>query len=329
MPHIKHSIIDPFTDAIQISGRIRTGFKSITHITKLFLYRDELTDNQIEEEVDFHMKLVNRILQMGLAYKNPAVQSVVDALVDNNFCSSLLNEEYSFNTYSLDAIKYKLKVENYYSTPLTLKEAYLSTNYFNVKLVKVSHISSEEDQLKILKARGKKKRKLIYRRLCELVYGYLNNNKPLDDDFQEDLNDLKKRDEFLFDLFSKADQQEIEDTDFILTKMKKLYFDKTLEERESNLSNMIDEILVEFKLNTRLYSKDIKAKLQKIYDKNSYSKNPSEPYRAKAGDILNYFEGKYIEPKKPSPKRGYETYYILTSKKYSFSKDLKLLNDDK
>lgn len=223
-------------------------------------------------------------------------------------------------------LRYKLKVENYYSNPRALQNAYLATNHFDVELVNVSHLFSEEDVLKVKKARGKTKRKMIFSQLNALDVYYLINNRPIDEDYIEQLNELEKQDAFLVDLYLKVDAEEIEKTDLNLTKMKRLYFEKTLAERELNLSNIVEEILLEFKLDIRYYSKDVKAKLQKIYDKYSYCNKPSEAYKAKAGDILNYFEGKYIEPKKRCSKRGYETYYVLTSKKYSFSRDLKLLN---
>lgn len=103
LPNGRHSIINPFTDAVQIQGRVRTGFQTITHITKLFQYRDELSDGEINGEVDFNIKLIKKVQQMGLDYKNVNVQNTVDALIDNNFCSSLINDDFSTNTYSLDA----------------------------------------------------------------------------------------------------------------------------------------------------------------------------------------------------------------------------------
>jgi hypothetical protein len=154
---------------------------------------------------------------------------------------------------------------------------------------------------------------------------HLENDKPWDEESFKELTFLKEEDELTYELYFKVGIEELNRTGFTLTKMKKLFFDNVVEQRNNDFSLMLDRILFEFPLNVRLDSTHIKQKLQNIYEENSYFKSYQKVHIAKAKDILEYFEGKYIEPKKPSSDGTYSTYYVLTGRKYNLSRDLKLI----
>lgn len=325
LPWVKHSIIDPSTEAVQICGRLRKGISSITHITKLFIDREVQTTADIEATFELDIAIIKRIKDSKLDFKNEIVEEVIGAIVDKSFAKIAFQNNNEFNTYFKDAYLHKKLVENKYVSPEALLKAYEESNSFKVHHINVKQPLSDEDFVKISRAEGKMKREAVADKLVALTNHYIINDLPEDRYLLESLRELRKEDELTYELFFDCGIELLLTTEFVLKRMKRLYFESTIAKRKNDYANMFDEILLGFPLNTKQYSKDIKNTLQLIYDKYAYTKGYQQVHSAKASDILNYFEGKCKEPKRPDKKRNYETYYILTVKKHSVSDDLKII----
>ena len=89
---------------------------------------------------------------------------------------------------------------------------------------------------------------------------------------------------------------------------------------------MIDKIITTFPLQVKLYSDDIKEKLQSIYTEFNYQKKPGVIYKAKGADITDYFECK-LHNGKQQIDGAYKSWYKLFSSKYKMSSDLQYLTN--
>ncbi|MBB2151711.1 hypothetical protein [Pedobacter gandavensis] len=324
IPWVKHSIIDPETEAIQIWGRLRAGISSITHITKLFINREPRSPIQIIADMELDITIIDRLKEVDLDFKNNVVQDVIGAITDKNLLN-IVFENYTLNSYIQDAYRHKKLVENKYTSIEALKESYRQSNFFKVIHRDVKHPISDEDHIKIKRSSGKERRMSVGMALHNLETDYIKNNKPLDADYHKTIEDLKEMDALTVELYYLCGFDHLTDIRFNLSKMRKLYFELTIGKRTVAYANMVDEILIKFVLNTRIYSDDLKRSLQEIYDKYAYERDYETNHKAKAVDILRYFKGTFIEPKKPDPKRKYQTYYILYEPKHRLSNDLRIL----
>ncbi|MDQ8005499.1 MAG: hypothetical protein REI64_11920 [Pedobacter sp.] len=326
VPQSKPSIIDPFTDAIQIMARCRNSISSITHITTLYQGLPHKLEEDLEEEFNFSHKLVSKMKTAGFDFENETVKTVLNAVSEHNIYKILdVDAEHVTHSYFKQSLLHKLKVENYYTDGTALKAAYEATLHFKVNYRNVCHAISEEDRLKLNRLKGREKRKAVANGLYKLIQFYETQSKPFDNEFLDALELFKKEDELVYELFFMGMLENMQSIDFKIKELKQLYYSCIIEKRDNTYSDMIDYILTHFPLHVKIYSSDLKAQLQRIYDKFSYVKGYNEVVRAKANSILNYFEGKLIEPKRPDKTRGYETYYILGKPRYSLSNDLSLL----
>lgn len=326
IPKSKHSIIDPFTDAIQITGRSRSGVSSITHITKLYYEIPYKDSEELQEEFDFSQKVISRLKHVGVDFNNDSVIQVVNAIADHNLYKLTdIDPEDSRYSYFKQSMLYKLKVENYYTNPTALKQAYSDTNYFKVSYRNVRHPISDQDQLKLQRTNGKDRRKQISNKLHDILKLYTDECIPLDDELFDALSILKSEDDLVYELFMSGLHKNMEEAEYRLSDLKMLYFNRITDKRKHNNADMIDRILISFPLHQRIYSSDLKASLQKIYNEFNYVKGYNNITTAKACHILHYYEGILKEPKKPDKKRGYETYYVLGKAKYSLPDDLRAL----
>jgi len=328
IPYSKHSIIDPFTDAVQIMGRLRNGVQSITHLTKLYKGLEFKDGHELEVEFDFCHKLISRLNISGLDFNNSTIKEVLDAITDHSVYKMLgISTEDKNYVYYKQCQLHKLKVENYYSNANALRNAYESTLHFKVMPRIVIHASSDEDRLRLSRTIGRERRRDVAFTIIKLIEFYIDTDTSFDEDFFEAMEEFRQMEELVYELVMKGCFNEIAAMEFRIKDLRELYFTVIINERKHNYADMIDRILTSFSLNRRYYTSDVKQKLQGIYNEFKHSDGFNKLVKAKASQILNYFEGRLIEPSRPDKVRKYETYYILGRPKYSLSSDLELLGN--
>lgn len=329
IPHSKPSIIDPFTDGIQIMGRFRKGVLSVTHLTKLYKGLEFKDEHELEVEFDFCHKVLSRLTISGLDFNNSTIKDVVNAITDHSAFKILgLSQEDKNYVYYKQCLLHRLKVENYYSNATALRTVYENTLHFKVMHRNVIHATSDEDRLKLNRTNGRERRAEVANAIIQLIGFYEDANTPFDEDFFETMEEFKQKEGLVYELVLRDCFDKMVAIEFRVKELRELYFITTIDKRKNNYADMIDRILTSFYLNRRLYTSDIKQTLQAIYNEFEYIDGFNKMVKAKASQILNYFEGRLIEPSKPDKIRKYETYYILGSRKYSISSDLELLGSN-
>ena len=127
-----YTMIDPFTEAIQIQGRFRNGFNSLTHISNVKIDLDikskEAIDGMIEEFETTHSCLKDRLKQVTDKYRKQAISQDMEAVK----YADLLDEQGNINYFSVDNLYNEERIKGYYKTKESLFNAYNATNHFNV-----------------------------------------------------------------------------------------------------------------------------------------------------------------------------------------------------
>jgi hypothetical protein len=156
-----HTAVDPYTDSIQIVGRIRKGVSNIVHITNT---NDKIyykTPQQIVEEFNTSGEVYKAIKTLKLAAPSPFAQKLYSEALERIFPyvnlltkpleelevhhslhpeSGVANDPYieeqedeeSIDYFKLDNYFYHHKVKAYYSDINNLIEAYEQTRAFNI-----------------------------------------------------------------------------------------------------------------------------------------------------------------------------------------------------
>lgn len=136
-----YTMIDPFTEAIQIYGRFRNNiyhrgqipFNSLTHITNIdpsMLVKD---DKQVDKMVTTWGKTyIGTYNRMQNATDVTVKQTLLDELQGCKY-TALLDENGNFNHFSLDNLYNEERVKRYYAgLSHWLRIAYFCTGHFNV-----------------------------------------------------------------------------------------------------------------------------------------------------------------------------------------------------
>lgn len=256
-----HTMIDPFTEAIQIYGRFRDTrfrgeipFNSLTHITNINPHykiksREDI-DRTIEVNKGYFDKLKHDLLK--------ATDDVTKEAIQNNIISTpyreLLDDNEMFNYFSLDNFYNEERVKNYYSNPDLLIQAYRNTGHFNVtEIIDNSPYTFDTNLFQGKNIPAKDKRKDIVNELERL-----NKQKEATPDLDiEPFREILKRDkitetergEFIVDCFDYIGKEAIEKIGY---------------SQVSKLKNALIKAKSERKVKDLFF--DIQAEIRKAYD---------------------------------------------------------------
>lgn len=166
---VPHSIIDPFTEAIQAQGRFRNKYEddntynSLTVIANVNESMEVLTDEDVTARIEVFKanyehfkglkeKELNKVKQQAIAEDLKAIKY-----------NDLLGDDDKLNYFAVDNWYNEERVKRYYLSAETLYQAYIDCQFFNINYQPEEQGISEEDQLQIRQAKsGKAKwRKIV------------------------------------------------------------------------------------------------------------------------------------------------------------------------
>ncbi|WP_053183597.1 hypothetical protein, partial [Sunxiuqinia dokdonensis] len=235
----EHTIIDPYTEAIQIQGRFRKVFddgrnyNTLTHITNfkgdLNVKSDEELDKQIAQYRRNHEFLMTELKQAKSIHAEKAVMTDLKKLTFSEF----LNKDGSINEFAVHNMYNEERVRSYYKAIESLKIAYEETNFFNVKFNPPDlRFFLEADRMKIRKSEGAKKRRTRILSLLKDGSNIAEYRKMIAQSFEDDL--------FIVDAFDTFGAEYIEKLDYSKAKI-----EKALQKSESEKKRFCAPILLE------------------------------------------------------------------------------------
>lgn len=142
------SIIDPFTDTIQIIGRFRNGIASANHITNT----DYKFQVRSKAQLKFRIKVFEENYKMLKAYYDNAtsdeLRDAVKAILNNHPLTPLLNIDGTKNWFKIDNYLAENLVQGYYNSFDELVKNYKQCKSFKLNYESTAYKLSDTERLK-------------------------------------------------------------------------------------------------------------------------------------------------------------------------------------
>lgn len=304
------TMIDPFTEAIQIQGRFRkrgnddVTYNSLTHITtidpNIHVRSDEEIRNRIEQFITNYNLLKEQ--QETDEFKQKAILEDVKNLKYQD----LIDERGEINPFSIDNLYNEERVRAYYQSADRLYQAYLATGFFNVTYNNVIECVGDDDMEKLnnTKAAIEQRKQLLY--LIVRMDEWLKNGKITFEEKEQLLNLFRQQPEcdYILTAYNKIGKDAIVSAEY-----KKTLIDRKVKEYDKAQAQILrfspkvlNVIKAEFPLGIYLPKEEIKQRLEIIYQENGiifkveqktiedyYDCTPSHS-KEKASFKLNFFK---------------------------------------
>lgn len=142
------SIIDPFTDTIQIIGRFRNGIVSASHITNT----DYKFQVRSKAQLQFRINVFEENYKMLKAYHdnatNDELRDAVKAILNNHPLTPLLNIDGTKNWFKIDNYLAENLVQGYYNSFDELVKNYKQCKSFKLNYESTAYKLSDTERLK-------------------------------------------------------------------------------------------------------------------------------------------------------------------------------------
>ena len=302
----EHSMIDPYTEAVQICGRFRkeingSTFNSITHLTNvratLKVKTDEEIDIELEEKLKTYESLQARYNETTDATRKKAIIDDINRLGLAEFATKLDDGLLEIDHFAIDNYYNNERVKRYYLSGNALREAYEGTNHFTVNYRNVFLAVGDSDRLEL-------KELPTFMERCKLMVDKLNKlQDDPDRNFYIDILKQEKDGELIVEAYEKLGVEVFANKKYQRADIKK-ELDKYNTELLRFSSMVVQEIKEVFPLNVPMPQEDIKNQLQDIY------KRYGIDYKVKKNTIEDYYDASPSYHKKPY------TYTLKAIKKF-------------
>lgn len=292
--------IDPFTEAIQIYGRFRNGFKSLTHITTFLPPKTNIkSDSDLLEGLEKSKEIYEQLKDKLEDVKEKDLFNIqTDAInqdLKNLRYNRFLDNDGKLNHFAVDNLLDDFRVLRYYKTAETIKRAYQNTAHF--KIIHKNIINKDViDYFKIRHLRAEDRRTKIVEHLEKLEEDY--SNGTISDERKNEFVDILRKDDNEFvDIYYALGKTEIENQNYNITRLKeKLRKHKMEELRKSK--EVAQEIFDNFqnREGISIPQKKIQTEIEKIYNRLGITHKVT----------LTTIEDYYDHPSKSGSKRTYK-----------------------
>lgn len=295
------TMIDPFTEAIQIQGRFRKKgkdyitYNSLTHITTINPNIRVRSKEEIKNRID--QSIVNYNLLKEQPETNEFKKEAILEDMGNLKYQDLIDERGEINPFSIDNLYNEERVRTYYQSADALYQAYLATGFFNVAYSNVTECVGDDDieRLNNTKVATEQRKQLVC--LVSRMEEWLNDGKITFEEKEQILNQLRKQPEcdYVLSAYSKIGRDAI-----VTAEYKKQLIDKKVKEYDKAQAQILrfspkvlEEIKAEFQMGIYLPKEEIKQRLQLIYQENGVN------FKVTQNTINDYYDCDVSNSKEP------------------------------
>lgn len=262
--HVKHTLINPFTEAIQCQGRFRHVFpngKRYNSLAVVASIPNELkakSDEEVQADIEARIKCYRAIQQEKIKADD---STYYDKELKRLRLNEVLNSERNgFDRFAIEQLLLDEQVKGYYLSPNALRQAYEDTGYFNVDFQPEDEVVGEDDIYRIKAAKTKEK--------WQFIVSVLSNIKE-DENAVQLIRAKCVEEEWLINAFFKLGREVIEQQKYSKTTIKKLL--EQTEQEEAMQRRFSREFLLdmrhEFEAET---GNDLYIPVKNVLDRISY-----------------------------------------------------------
>lgn len=271
------TMIDPFTESIQIQGRFRktkkdddVTYNSLTHISTINPEMRVRSSDELDIRINQFIADYNDMKERHDKEDNDIRKEAIFDDMKGLKYQELINERGEINSFSVDNLYNEERVKSYYVSAQALYQAYKDTGFFNVTLHDVTECIGDDDIRKLNTAKQAIERKKMLVQLLDKIQN----------DFEQGRINFEEKNGFVLLLREQADAQYIINA---YTKIGKrgienakyqkglidkaiLQYDKEQAEILKFSPEILKDIKEEFEMNVYINKNEIKNRLQVIYD---------------------------------------------------------------
>jgi hypothetical protein len=302
-----HTLLDPYTDILQIIGRFRKtkeqkrnkeqAYNKATHINNAKYFTNPTSQSEALLKIEHSKIIYEHMLTLKQSLYDNSFYSLLDQQLKTvKPYSKLLMANGVFSHFLKDNYLDDERVKKYYTNPSSLLTAYTKTNLFNITSERKLYAKEEIIRLQKRSVRYSLKiNKLMAEQLLEL-----EQYKGMAEYYvmREEIEVLSPEMCRAFDLFG---YDKLKELNFSMRKIRNELLKDDISKGLNSLP-IINLIYQTFHLNTKYLVSEVKEKLITIFQEFGLEQ------KAKSTDVFRYFEYKEIKMKD-------ERAYVFTSQK--------------
>ena len=288
------TMVDPFTEAIQIQGRFRRRgkdditYNSLTHISTVNPDIRVRSKEEIGNRVERFIATYNLLKKIHDEELDEFKKQAILEDIDNLKYQDLIDERGEINPFSVDNLYNEERVRSYYQSAESLYQAYINTGFFNVEFIDAMNCVGDDDieRLNNTKIQIDQRKQIL--QLAIRIEEWFMSGKISYEDKEQHLNYFKQQPEgnYVLNAYEKIGKDAIVSAEYKrgLIDRKVREFDKAQANKLRFSENVLKDIQREFPLGVYIPKKDIQQRLQMILQDNGVQ------YKATQDSIRDYYE---------------------------------------
>lgn len=288
------TIVDPFTEAIQIQGRFRKRgkdditYNSLTHISTINPDIKVRSKEEISNRVERFVANYNLLKQQHDAELDEFKKQAILEDMNNLKYQDLIDEQGEVNPFSVDNLYNEERVRGYYKSAKSLYQAYIDTGFFNVEFIDAMNCVGDDDIERLNNTKIQIDQRKLILQLAIRIEEWFMSGKISYEDKEQHLNYFRQQPEgnYVLNAYEKIGKDAIVSAEYKrgLIDRKVREFDKAQANKLRFSENVLKDIQREFPLGVYIPKKDIQQRLQMILQDNGVQ------YKATQDSIRDYYE---------------------------------------
>lgn len=288
------TMIDPFTEAIQIQGRFRkkgkddVTYNSLTHISTVNPDIKVYSRKEIRNRIERFIENYNLLKMAHDAEVDEFKQMAILEDIGGLKYQDLIDERGEINPFSVDNLYNEERVRSYYRSAEALHQAYLNTGFFNVTFLDALECVGDDDFERLNNTKLQiEQRKIVLEFIVRIEQYFMTGKIPYEEKEQY-LNYFKRQTEgnYILTAYEKIGKDAIITAEFKRSKIdRKVHeFDKAQAHKLRFSENVLKDIQEEFPLGIYIPKKEIQQRLLMILQENGVQ------YKVSQDSIRDYYD---------------------------------------
>ena len=288
------TMIDPFTEAIQIQGRFRkrgkddVTYNSLTHISTVNPDIKVRSKEEIQNRVERFIANYYLLKEEHDAELDEFKKQAILEDMSNLKYQDLIDERGEVNPFSVDNLYNEERVRSYYQSAEALYHAYLDTGFFNVTFLNVCDCVGADDIERLNNTKVQIDQRKIILQLIVRIEQWFMEGKITYQDKEMHLDFFRQQPEgnYVLTAYEKIGKDAIVSAEYkrSLIDRKVREFDKAQANKLRFSENVLKDIQREFPLGVYIPKKDIQQRLHMILQENGVM------YKVTQDSIRDYYD---------------------------------------
>ena len=288
------TMIDPFTEAIQIQGRFRkrgkddVTYNSLTHISTVNPDIKVRSKEEIQNRVERFIANYYLLKEEHDAELDEFKKQAILEDMSNLKYQDLIDERGEVNPFSVDNLYNEERVRSYYQSAEALYHAYLDTGFFNVTFLNVCDCVGADDIERLNNTKVQIDQRKIILQLIVRIEQWFMEGKITYQDKEMHLDFFRQQPEgnYILSAYEKIGKDAIVSAEYkrSLIDRKVREFDKAQANKLRFSENVLKDIQREFPLGVYIPKKDIQQRLHMILQENGVM------YKVTQDSIRDYYD---------------------------------------